>query len=188
MKKYIEHAPYGVTAIQLDNGDEAVYLHGECLSCADFAEKDDPVCALGERLAETLGVPFRLLSLPVPDDEEWSWNDVVAALGWGKTRTLGRMAVRPVLECSTSHMTLIDSHLLGDLSRDTATQEWVHDTGVGFMIRLDAVRFPVLKLKREGLSGAARWVIYQGMKKGNISMVHFSAVGDNLDGFPTFDW
>lgn len=56
------------------------------------------------------------------------------------------------------------------------------------MIRLDAVRFPVLKLKREGLSGAARWVIYQGMKKANISMVHFSAVGDNLDGFPTFDW
>ncbi|WP_324030874.1 DUF5983 family protein [Pantoea sp. JZ2] len=188
MKKYTEHAPYGVTAIQLDNGDEAIYLHGECLACADFSMKDDSVSGIGERLAGTLGVPFRLLTLPVPDDDEWSWNDIVAALSWGKTRTLGSMAMRPVLECSIAHMMLIDSHLLGDLSRATETQEWIHDTGVGFMIRLDAVRFPVLKLKREGLSGAARWLILQGMKQGNISMIHFSAVGDELDGLPTFDW
>lgn len=70
MKKYTEHAPYGVTAIQLDNGDEAIYLHGECLACADFAMKDDSVSGIGERLSGTLGVPFCLLTLPVPDDDE----------------------------------------------------------------------------------------------------------------------
>lgn len=135
-----------MTVIQLGNCDVALYLHGNCLACADFSQKDDPVCGVGERLAETLGVPFRLLTLPVPDDE-WAWNDVVTSMGWGKARTLGSMTVRAVLECSTAHMILTDRHLLGDLSCATETQEWIHDTGVGFMIRLDAVRFPVLKLK-----------------------------------------
>lgn len=59
MKKFSRNAPYGVMAIQLENGDEALYLHGEYLACADFAEKDEPVCGIGERLAEKLGVPVR---------------------------------------------------------------------------------------------------------------------------------
>lgn len=188
MKKITEGAPYGVTVIQLENCDEALYLHGNCLACADFAERDDPVCDVGVHLAETLGVPYQLLTLPVPKNEVWAWNDVVESLGWGKTITLGARVMRLVLECSTSHITLTDSHLLGDLTRDMSTREWIHDTGVGFMIRLDAIRFPLLKLKREGLSGAARWVIWHGIRQANISMIHFSSVGDDLDGFQTFDW
>lgn len=188
MKKITEGAPYGVTVIQLENCDEALYLHGNYLACADFAERDDPVCGVGEHLAETLGVPFKLLTLPAPENEEWAWNYVVESLGWGKTLTLGARVMRPVLECSTSHITLADIHLLGDLTCDTSTREWIHDTGVGFMIRLDAVRSPLLKLKQKELSGAARWVIWQGIKQGNISMIHFSAVGDELDGLVTFDW
>ncbi|WP_447874326.1 DUF5983 family protein [Serratia fonticola] len=188
MKKITEGAPYGVTVIQLENYDEALYLHGNCLACADFAGRDDPVCGVGERLAETLGVPFQLLTLPVPENEEWAWNDVVRSLGWGVTFALGGSMIRPVLECSISHITLADSHVLGNLTRNLSSQEWIHDTGVGFMIRLDAVRFPLLKLKRAGLSGAARWVIWHGMKQANISMIHFSSVGDDLDGFQTFDW
>ncbi|EKS7814723.1 DUF5983 family protein [Edwardsiella piscicida] len=186
MKKITEGAPYGVTVIQLENCDEALYLHGNCLASADFSERDDLVCDICVHLADTLGVPYKLLTLPVPDDEEWSWNDVVESQGWGKTITLGGSMIRSVFECSTSHITLADSHLLGDLN--TSTREWIHDTGVGFLIRLDAVRFPLLKLKMEGLSDAARWVIWHGIKQANISMIYFSSVGDSLDGFQTFDW
>lgn len=188
MKKVKECAPHGVTVIQLDNGDEALYLYGECLACASFADKDDPVSGTGERLAETLGVPFRLLSLPIPEDEEWAWNDIIASLGWGKTLTLGTMVMRPVLECSISHLTLADHYLLSDLTHERYFREWVHDTGVGFMLRLDAVRFPVLKLKREGLSDAARRIIVHSQQHASISMIHFSSVGDELDGVPTFGW
>lgn len=86
--KYTLNAPYGVTAIQLDNGDEALYLHGECLALADFHLRDDSVIATGERMAEVLGVPFTFLTLPEPENEEWCWNEVVEALGWGKSMKL----------------------------------------------------------------------------------------------------
>ncbi|EKQ5163001.1 hypothetical protein P5Q53_004268 [Salmonella enterica] len=188
MKKFTQNAPYGVTVIQLDNGDEALYLHGECLACADFAERDDAVTGTGERLAAVLGVPFRLLALPVPEDEEWAWNDVVAALGWGKTVTLSRMAVRHVLECCISHITEDDNLLLTDLSRNTIRREWIMDTGVGYLIRLDARMFPLLHLKRYGLSKAARRVIACGMKQADISMIHFSQVGDELPDVEGFGW
>lgn len=188
MKKFTHNAPYGVTVIQLDNGDEALYLHGECLACAGFAERDDPVCGIGERLADTLGVPFSLLALPVPDDEEWAWNDVASALGWGKTVTLDRMMLRPVLECCISHITEADNALLADLSLAKFEGEWIIDTGVGYLIRLEARRFPLLHLKRYGLSGALRWLIVRSMKQADISMIHFSQVGEELEGFPTFGW
>lgn len=188
MKKFTENAPYGVTAIQLDNGDEAVYLHGECLACADMGERDDAVIGIGERLAGVLGVPFRLLTLPVPDDEEWSWNDVVSALGWGKSMELPRMMIRPVLECSTSHITEEDNALLAELCREKHEGEWIADTGVGYLIRLDARTHPLMLLKRFGLSRAARWLIRQGMKHADISMIHFSQAGDELEPFETFNW
>ncbi|WP_337263702.1 MULTISPECIES: DUF5983 family protein [unclassified Serratia (in: enterobacteria)] len=188
MKKYTEYAPFGVTAIQLDNGDEAIYLHGECIACADMGQRDDPVIDTGERLATTLGVPFHLLSLPVPDDSEWAWNDVVATLGWGKSVTLPRMVIRPVLECSTSHITEDDNILLAELSREKFEGEWIVNTGVGYLIRLEARMHPLKHLKRFGLSRTSRRLIIQSMRQADISMIHFSLVGEELPNFETFDW
>ncbi|MGQ3665364.1 DUF5983 family protein [Citrobacter braakii] len=188
MKKFTHNAPYGVTVIQLENGDEALYLHGECLACADFAEKDDPVCGIGERLAETLGVPFRLLELPVPDDEEWAWNDVVEGLGWGRGEVLDRMVVRPVLECCINHITEEDNLLLADLGQAKFEGAWILDTDVGYLIRLDAKVHPLLHLKRLGLSKAMRKVIAGCIKQADISMIHFSQVGEELPGADTFNW
>lgn len=188
MKHYTKGAPYGVTVIQLENGDEALYLNGQNLASADFIERDDPVTGTGERLAETLGVPFRLLTLPVPENEEWAWNDIVAALGWGTSVTLSSMMVRPVMECCIAHIEEEDNLVLADLSRETQSGEWIIDTGVGYLIRLDAVMYPILKLKKYGLSKSTRRLIVQCRKQINISMIHFSSVGDELDGFPVFDW
>ncbi|MIE71780.1 hypothetical protein EL06_20750 [Salmonella enterica subsp. diarizonae] len=70
----------GVTLILLENGDEAVYVHGLFLECADIAQGDRPLADIAARLAGLLKIPFRQITLPVPEDEEWSWNDIVDAL------------------------------------------------------------------------------------------------------------
>ncbi|AXC67020.1 hypothetical protein D6F12_09765 [Salmonella enterica] len=70
----------GVTLIILENGDEAVYIHGLFLECADIAQGDKPLSDIAARLAGLLKMPFIQTTLPVPDDEEWCWNDIVDAL------------------------------------------------------------------------------------------------------------
>ncbi|EBC1278419.1 hypothetical protein G6T08_003818 [Salmonella enterica] len=70
----------GVTLILLENGDEAVYVHGLFLECADIAQGDRPLADIAARLAGLLKIPFRQITLPVPEDEEWCRNDIVDAL------------------------------------------------------------------------------------------------------------
>lgn len=188
MHKITLNAPFGVTAIQLHNGDEALYLHGENLAGSCFSAKDDSVVFMGERLANVLGIPFQLLTMDAPEAEGWCWNDIVMGLGWGKSITLSNMVVRPVVECCISHVTEEDNLIFSDLSRKLNEDDWILDTDVGYLIRLDARTFPLLELKKKGLSGAARWLIYQCMKRANVSMIHFSQAGDMLEGVATFDW
>lgn len=188
MKSYVVNSPYGITAIQLVNGDEAFYLHGEFVACADMAERDDSVIPLAEHLASVMGVPFQLLECPVPDNEEWAWNDVVASLGWGKSISLSGMQLRPVLECCISHITGDDQLLFSVISCEKSESYWIIDTDIGYLIRLDARVRPLLKLKQLGVSRTTRKLINQYMKQANISMIHFSQVGDELEGSPLFDW
>lgn len=187
-KYYLQNAPRGVTAIQLDNGDEAVYLDGEFIACCDLGERDDPVIGLGEILARSMGVPFRLLTLPVPDVEDWSWNDVTDALNWGARVQLPRMMLRPVLECSTSHITEADNALLENLSSSDEDSGWILNSGVGHLLRLDAVYDPLIRLRRLGISRTTRALIARAIRQADISMIHFSSVGEEIEGAPTFDW
>ncbi|ECN8820876.1 hypothetical protein J4L45_004434 [Salmonella enterica subsp. enterica serovar Newport] len=69
----------GVTVLRLDNGDEAVYIHGLFLECADIAQGDRPLTDIAARLTGLLKIPFRQITLPLPEDEEWCWNDIVEA-------------------------------------------------------------------------------------------------------------
>lgn len=188
MKSYAENAPYGVTAIQLENGDEAFYLHGEFVACADMGERDDYVIPLAEHLASVMGVPFKLIECSVPDDEEWAWNDVVASLGWGKSISLSGMRLRPVLECCISHITEDDQLLFNDISLEKFEGSWIIDTDVGYLIRLEARSRALLRLKNLGVSRTTRQLIYRYVKQANISMIHFSQVGEKLEGSPVFDW
>ncbi|ELJ7525955.1 hypothetical protein QYK82_004256 [Salmonella enterica] len=70
----------GVTVLRLENGGEAVYVHGLFLECADIAQGDRPLTDIAARPAGLLKIPFRQIMLPVPEDEEWSRNDIVDAL------------------------------------------------------------------------------------------------------------
>lgn len=187
-KHYLQNAPRGVTGILLDNGDEAIYLDGECIACCEFAERDDSVIRTGELLARMMGVPFHLLTLPEPDDEEWCWNDITDALGWGRRIVLPRMMLRPVMECCIAHITEEDNLLLQDLSLAKHEGAWILDTEVGYLIRLEAVTRPLLRLKRLGISRSTRALIARAMRRADISMIHFSSVGEKVEGAPLFDW
>lgn len=95
------------------------------------------------------------------------------------------------IQCSTAHITNEDNALLYTLSRqyqDYGDAKWVHYTGSGYLIRLDAWAFPILRLKRRGLSKACRRLIVTLIRRHGISTVHFDAFGDILPGFTTFDW
>lgn len=187
-KHYLQNAPRGVTGIQLDNGDEAVYLDGECIACCDIGDRDDAVVGTGQRIAGKMGVPFQLLSLPVPEDEEWSWNDITDSLGWGKPLTIPRRMLRPVMECFIRHITAEDNLVLGGLAFRYEDSEWVINTSAGYLIRLDAFSNTLLRLKRAGISRTTRAFIFCAMRQADISMIHFSSAGDAVDGAPLFDW
>ncbi|ENF0433365.1 hypothetical protein ABOI34_005134, partial [Escherichia coli] len=59
------------------------------------------------------------------------------------------------IRCSTAHITAKDNAWLYSLSHqtnDTGESEWIHFTGSGYLLRTDAWSYPVLRLKRLGLS------------------------------------
>ena len=187
-KYYLQHAPRGITAIQLDNGDEAVFQDGEFIACRDAGEGDASVVDIWKLLARNMDTPFRLISLPVPDDEEWSWNDVVDSLNWGKRIAVPRMMLRPVLECCINHITLDDYHILENIGFWAEDSGWLMNTGVGFLIRLDAVTDPLLRLKKKGISRTTRAFVFCAIRQADVSMIHFSAVGNHVEGAPVFEW
>ncbi|MCT4710729.1 DUF5983 family protein [Enterobacteriaceae bacterium H11S18] len=95
------------------------------------------------------------------------------------------------IQCSTAHITEEDNSLLHALSQQYQAYgdaEWVHYTGTGYLIRLDAWTFPVLRLKREGLSRACRRLIATLTRRYDIATIHFDAFGELLPGVETFDW
>lgn len=97
----------------------------------------------------------------------------------------------PGIQCSTAHITDADNRLLHTLSHQSeeyGDAEWVHYTGSGYLLRLDAWSFPVLRLKRLGLSKAARRLITTLIRRYSCSIIHFDAFGELLSEFDTFDW
>ncbi|MEE4407220.1 DUF5983 family protein [Enterobacter mori] len=95
------------------------------------------------------------------------------------------------IRCSTAHITEEDNSRLHALSQQYQAYgdaEWVHYTGSGYLIRLDAWTFPVLRLKREGLSRACRRLIVTLTRRYGIATIHFDAFGELLPGVETFDW
>ncbi|EIP3425491.1 hypothetical protein LSE82_004284 [Salmonella enterica] len=93
--------------------------------------------------------------------------------------------------CSTAHITEEDNHLLHMLSQqflDYGNAEWIHFTGSGYLIRLEAWSFPVLRLKRLGLSKACRRLVVTLIRRYAIGILHLDAFGELLPGFEIFDW
>lgn len=93
--------------------------------------------------------------------------------------------------CSTAHITSEDNSLLYVLSHQTqeyGDAEWAHFTGSGYLIRLDVWSFPLLRLKRLGLSKACRRLVVTLITRYDIGLIHLDAFGELLPGFKTFKW
>ncbi len=95
------------------------------------------------------------------------------------------------IQCSTAHITEADNTLLYKLSHqheDFGESEWILYTGSGYLLCLGAWSFPVLRLKRLGLSKACRRLAVTLMRRYSVAIIHFDASGELLPGFTTFDW
>lgn len=95
------------------------------------------------------------------------------------------------IRCSTAHITNEDNALLYHAShgRDAyGDGEWLHYTGIGYMLRVDAWQYPVLQLKRLGLSKAFRRLVVTLMQRHPLAVLHVDAAGEVLQGFAIFDW
>lgn len=95
------------------------------------------------------------------------------------------------IQCSTAHITQNDNTLLHTLShqhQDFGESEWLHFTGSGYLLRLSAWPFPVLRLKRLGLSKACRRLVTTLIRRYSVDIIHLDASGELLPGFNTFDW
>ena len=95
------------------------------------------------------------------------------------------------IQCSIAHITEDDNALLFTLSHqheDHGDSEWISYTGSGYLIYLDAWQYPVLQLKKRGLSKACRRLIVTLIRLHVIRIIHLDALGELLPGFATFDW
>ncbi|HDL7680297.1 TPA: DUF5983 family protein [Yersinia enterocolitica] len=94
------------------------------------------------------------------------------------------------IRCSTAHITDGDNALLFQASHrleEFGNAEWVHFTGTGYLLRLSAWQYPVLRLKRMGLSKTCRRLVVTLMQSDAIDILHLDAFGDVLSGLVTFD-
>ncbi|HCC3327776.1 TPA: hypothetical protein M4731_000948 [Salmonella enterica] len=94
----------------------------------------------------------------------------------------------PGICCSTAHITLEDSLILALAATECGHYDWIHDTGYGYLLRLNARYHPALRLKAIGLSGACRRLVVTLMQRYGIHILHLDADGDLLPDFATFDW
>ncbi|MCN7224167.1 DUF5983 family protein, partial [Escherichia coli] len=95
------------------------------------------------------------------------------------------------IRCSTAHITAKDNAWLYSLSHQTndfGESEWIHFTGSGYLLRTDAWSYPVLRLKRLGLSKTFRRLIVTLIRHYGVSLIHLDACAECLPGLPTFDW
>ncbi|KAF6706004.1 hypothetical protein G9387_06560 [Enterobacter hormaechei] len=97
----------------------------------------------------------------------------------------------PGICCSTAHITAEDNSLLYSLShqeQNFGESEWIHFSGSGYLLRLEAWSFPVLRLKRLGLSKACRRLVVTLIRRYAVGIIHLDAFGELLPDFATFDW
>ena len=95
------------------------------------------------------------------------------------------------IRCSTAHITETDNAWLYSLSHQTSDfgeSEWIHFTGSGYLLRTDAWSYPVLRLKRLGLSKTFRRLVVTLIRRYGVSLIHLDASAGYLPGLPTFDW
>ena len=76
--------------------------------------------------------------------------------------------------------TVYTLHELSSTVREKA-RDW-------YLLRTDAWSYPVLRLKRLGLSRTFRRLVVTLTRRYGVSLIHLDAGAECLPGLPTFDW
>lgn len=100
--------------------------------------------------------------------------------------TLPSGALLTGIQCSTAHITDGDNPLLYHASHQQEEYghgEWLHFTGTGYLIRLNACH-----LRRLGGAKACRRLVVTLMNHHPIAFLNLDAAGDILSGIEAFDW
>ncbi|WP_089577369.1 DUF5983 family protein [Escherichia coli] len=116
---------------------------------------------------------------------------VVEDSGQQSTCTPPPFTILAGIRCSTAHITETDNAWLYSLSHQSSNfgeSEWIHFTGSGYLLRTDAWSYPVLRLKRLGLSRTFRRLVVTLTRRYGVSLIHLDASAECLPDLPTFDW
>ncbi len=109
----------------------------------------------------------------------------------GRSAKGKRIHTRAIHSIDTAHITEKDNAWLYSLSHQTSDfgeSEWIHFTGSGYLLRTDAWSYPVLRLKRLGLSKTFRRLVVTLIQRYGVSLIHLDASAECLPDLPTFDW
>lgn len=83
---------FRLTCIELDNGEFAVYINHHYLGSEDASGERLSLGEILEQLSLLPGVELQTLHEPVPEEEDWCWNDT------GNTRSAAcRLTHPPVM-------------------------------------------------------------------------------------------
>lgn len=67
---------FRLTCIELDNGEFAVYINHHYLGSEDASGERLSLGEILEQLSLLPGVELQTLHEPVPEEEDWCWNDI----------------------------------------------------------------------------------------------------------------
>lgn len=122
-------------------------------------------------------------------------SDAVQQLQSSETDSLSKPDESEICRCaviSNAHMTHNDSEILESLSPrlsgEDGANHWIHPTRYGFLLRLSASTDAIAELRREGLSNDLCHVVTFLSENRQVSMIHFDADADLLEGFNVHNW
>ena len=111
---------------------------------------------------------------------------------WEEGQAQAPHSIEKCLVLSTAHLTFADSTLLGMLStRHQSVQgafTWIHDTGCGWLIRLNADGERLSWLASRGVSGDLCHLLGTVTRSAGIFLFHFDPDAPTQADFVTHDW
>lgn len=69
---------YTLTTIFLDDGEFALYINGHYLGSEDLSGENYCLAEIAEKLSRLPGVVSETACQPVPENDDWRWDDIAA--------------------------------------------------------------------------------------------------------------
>lgn len=111
---------------------------------------------------------------------------------WEEGQAQAAHCIEKCLVLSTAHLTCADSTLLAMLSAPHQSVQgaftWIHDTGCGWLIRLNTDGERLDWLASRGASGDLCHLLGTVIRKTGICLFHFDQDAHAQPGFVTHDW